>query len=150
MSLWCKWLKSEAGTSAIELALISPIVVIMAVSAIDLGRLALAKTWTQYAAAAGAQYAVTHGFDSQSISSVVQGASSSRSVSANPSPSQYCGCPGATGIQSMPCTADCPDVGSKAGTYVVVTANYPYRAIFRPPLISYPENISSQITVRIK
>ncbi len=133
-----------------ELAMLSPIVIVMIVCAIDVGRLALAKTWTQYAAAAGAQYAVQKGFDSQSITSALQAATSSKSVLASPSPSQMCGCPSETGITPATCGQNCPASAKKAGSYVTVTASYAFKPIFRVPIVTYPDQITSQTIVRIQ
>lgn len=142
--------KDESGLAAMELAMLSPIVIVMVVCTIDVGRLALAKTWTQYAAAAGAQYAVQKGFDSQAISAAIQAATSSKSVLASPTPGMMCGCPGETGITPATCGQKCPASARDAGSYVTVTASYAFKPIFRVPVVSYPEQVTSQSIVRIQ
>ena len=66
--------REQQGVAAIELALVAPILVASALCAGDLGRFALQKTWVTYAASAGAEYAVAHGFTAAKIATAATSA----------------------------------------------------------------------------
>jgi Flp pilus assembly protein TadG len=86
----------ESGTSAVEFALAAPVVIGLLVPVADLGMAFSQQIKVQQSAAAGAQYALFHAWNSSSaatIANVVTGASTLTSVTASPAPSQFCGCP---------------------------------------------------------
>ena len=65
-----RFASDRSGLAAIELAIIAPVVLLCALSAADLGRFALDKTWVTDAASAGAEYAAAHADDQQFASDI--------------------------------------------------------------------------------
>lgn len=138
------------GIAAIQFGMLAPILVLMGVCTIDLGAGIYRKMQVQNAAQAGAQYAVAHGFSASSISAAVTNATTFTGISADPSPSQFCGCPTDTGVvTSELCNSSCPD-GSVTATYVTVSSQGTYNTILAYPLIPSSFAFAAQATVRIQ
>jgi hypothetical protein len=129
--------------------MLAPILVVMGVCTVDLGAGIYRKMQVQNAAQAGAQYAVAHGFSASSISAAVTNATTLSGVSANPAPSQACGCPTTSGVTSATCNTTCPD-GSVTGTYVTVGSQATYNTILAYPLIPNSFAFAAQAMVRIQ
>ena len=103
------------------------------------------------AAQAGAEYAMLNGFSTSAISGAVTG--TFPTITANPAPTQFCGCPSQSGVTtasvvSPPCSL-CAD-GSKAGTYVSVSAQGTYTTLINYPVIPNSFTFAAQSTVRIQ
>jgi len=101
------------------------------------------------AAQAGADYALSHGWNSSAIQTAVNNATNLTGVSASPAPSQFCGCPSGTAVTSATCGSTCAN-GQAVGTYVAVSAQRTFR-----PLVPYSGFGSSVVlkgtsTVRIQ
>jgi Flp pilus assembly protein TadG len=122
--------RDERGATAVEFAMIAPILVAMVVSIVDLGLGLYADTQLANAAQAGAAYAMQKGYDASAITTVAQ--ASTRLTGVTVAPTQFCGCPSANGVVSTSCDASCSD-GLTAGSFasVVVTKDY-------STLLSYP------------
>ncbi len=58
-------IRNDRGTSAIEFGFIAPLLVLLTVGLIDIGRLALASTSVRYAVAEAARFAIAHGAQSK-------------------------------------------------------------------------------------
>jgi Flp pilus assembly protein TadG len=145
-----KLFRADAGMSTVEFALLVPIFSTMLVGVLDLGM----GFWNQIqvgnAARAGAEYALTNGFDSTKVSSAITHATNLSSISASPAPSQSCGCPDASkGVLLAACGTPCTG-GGNAGTYVIVNAQASYGTIFSYPGIPNPMTLGSVAVVRIK
>jgi Flp pilus assembly pilin Flp len=78
--------RNQRGVAAIELALVTPILALSALCVGDLGRFALQKTWVTYAASAGAEYAVAHGFNATKIATAATSAVPVSGISISPKP----------------------------------------------------------------
>jgi Flp pilus assembly protein TadG len=141
------------GSAALEFTIFAPILLGGAVCTMDLGLGMYRNMQVQHSAQAGAQYAISHGYDSAAISSAVTQATTYTAISASPAPNQFCGCPSSTGVTSVTCGSTCTG-GVAAGTYVTVSAGatystlVPYHAVL--PAISNSFNLARQATVRIK
>jgi Flp pilus assembly protein TadG len=141
------------GSAALEFTIFAPILLGGAVCTMDLGLGMYRNMQVQHAAQAGAQYAISHGYDAAAISSAVTQATTYADISASPAPDQFCGCPSSTGVNSVTCGSTCTG-GLAAGTYVTVSAGatystlVPYHAVL--PAISNSFNLARQATVRIK
>jgi Flp pilus assembly protein TadG len=138
---------SEAGIAAIEFGLTAPFLVLAVVSAIELGSSIYQGMQAQNAAEAGAVYVSKHGFNVTGISSAVANSTTGSGITATPAPTQFCGCPGASGITEMECTLTCAD-GSAPGQYVRITSQ-----LTRTPLISFsglmvPTMLTGQAVIR--
>jgi len=139
----------DRGTSATEFALIAPILILMALCTVDVGRGFYYNMQVQNAAQAGARYAALHGFDQTSVSNAIAAATSNSGISASPAPVQFCGCPSDSGISATDCESLCPG-GSAAGRYVTASAQAVYNTVFSYPVIADHVTLTSQSTLRIQ
>jgi Flp pilus assembly protein TadG len=143
-----------SGSALVEFALLGPVLIALAIFAMDFGLYVFSKMQVQEAAQAGAQYVIGQGtYNAGAISTAVTNASRYTSITA--SSSNFCGCPSTSGV--IFCAASCGscDAGTCAttaqGNYVTVTAT---PAAYKP-LISFGSfsgtyNISATSTVRIR
>jgi Flp pilus assembly protein TadG len=139
---------TRAG-AAVELAIITPVLLLMGIGIFDFGEAIYVKTEVQKAAQVGAQYALVHGFDAASLSKAVTAATTVTGVSATPSPNQFCGCATSTGVSEVDCKSKCSG-GIAPGTYVTVSAIGSYQAMISYPLMPKSFSFSAQSTVRIQ
>lgn len=143
--------RHQAGASAVEFALVLPIIVALMIGTIDLGRMAWTKMEVQAAARAGAAYALvnaTKTFDAAKVSSAASSATT-LAVTVTPTPSKTYGCPtgtdGASGIVTVANnTTPCPLNSTTPGSYVTVRTETTYTPIWLSPV-----TISSTAKVRI-
>ena len=118
-------LRNDRGVAAVEMALLTPVVVVMLLGVVDLG----IRVWTNArvvnAANAGIEYAAIKGYNSTAIRSAAQSATTVSVTVSAPAPTY--GCPTAAGslTSETSSTSVCSD-GYKAGTYVTVTASDTY------------------------
>ena len=137
------------GIAAIEFAIMTPLLIVLMICVVDAGMGFYRKMQVQNAAQAGAQYAVIKDFTPAAISNAVLAATSFSAINASPQPTQYCGCPEATGVTTATCNSTCGD-GSRAGTYVTVSAQGTYNTILDYPLIPSSFAFAAQSTVRLR
>jgi Flp pilus assembly protein TadG len=148
-----RFLRNQRGVAAVELAIVTPILVLGALCVGDLGRFALQKTWVTYAASAGAEYAVAHGFHATMITTAATSAARVGGISVSPAPNEFYGCATATGVAASTQGAICPSntsTGGTAGEYVSVTATMPFSPMFNAAGISYPSTLTATAVVRIQ
>jgi Flp pilus assembly protein TadG len=125
-------LRDTRAVSAVEFALMAPLLIAIWIPVVDLGAWLSQKTQVQDAAQAGAQFALINGWDSTGIQNAVTSATKLSSITASPAPSRSCGCATGTAVSPVACGSVCAD-GANAGLYVTVNAKS-----FYTPLISYP------------
>jgi Flp pilus assembly protein TadG len=158
---------AEDGTSLIEFALISAVLVIpLVIGLYDFGTALFRWMEVGNAARAGAESATYNGsFDQTNIVAAVTNATAlgsiqpntSQGASPSPAPIQFCGCPSAA--SGVVATANTPPAcgstvcssGGFDGTYVTVSAQAQYTPIFPYPGIvpTGGFTLTSQTTVRI-
>jgi hypothetical protein len=136
------------GVASIELALLSPLLILMAVATIDLGAAIYASMQVRNAAHAGAHQATLKGFDTNVISKAVEGASRYIPINAAPFPTQFCGCVIDAIIEKATCKSLCPN-GATAGHYVLISAQANYTPLLPYPLIPKQFSFLAQSKVRI-
>jgi Flp pilus assembly protein TadG len=136
------------GVAAVELALLSPVLIFTLVATFDIGMGLYREMQVQNAAQAGAQYAIFHGFSS-SLASAVTSATTFSGISASPAPSKFCGCPTNTGVTVADCSLPCSG-GMSPGTYVTVSSQGVYNTILPYPMIPSSFTLTAQSTVRIQ
>jgi Flp pilus assembly protein TadG len=144
--------RAKGGTSAVEFALAAPILIGLLVPVADLGMAFSQQIEVQQAAAAGAQYAANHPWNSNSptaIANAVTAASTLPTVAASPAPSQACGCPSSSTIAAATCGSTCSN-GQIAGYYVVVRAQSPYTPQLPYSLLGSSVSLTAQSTVRVR
>ena len=103
----------------------------------------------EYAAQAGAEYAIVNGFDADAISNAVTHATDAAAISALPRPVKFCGCATASGINTLACGATCPG-GALAGTYTTVSAQASYGTIINYAVVPDAYTYNAQSTVRLQ
>ena len=142
------FLEPAHGTAAIEFALVAPLLILLLVGTTELGLAIRDADRAQQAAAAGAAYAVEHGWDSAGIAAAVTSGSSAKGVSASPAPVLFCGCPQTAGVTVADCSVTCPD-GSSARQYVRVSATLA-RASLMSSTLPLPASLTRQSIARLQ
>jgi Flp pilus assembly protein TadG len=137
------------GTAAIELAVLAPVLVAATVVTADLGMGIYRNMQVQAAAQAGAEYAVTHGFNASGITNAIAIATPLTGISASPAPRQFCGCGSSTGIAETACDTACAS-GARAATYVTASAQSIYQTLLPYPLLPSAFTLTAQSTVRMQ
>lgn len=138
------------GVSAVEFALVVPVMTLLFAGLVDVGSLAWTAMQVHASARAGTAYALTHGYNSTSISSAMTNATN-LPITVSTTPVQGYGCPSAsTGVTTAGVTATtvCAS-GATAGKYVRVGASANYSALFSWPGLANPLTLSSTSIVRI-
>ena len=143
------FLTDARGAAALELAMVAPFLLIGAVALADLGLPIYQKMQTQSAVQAGAQFAATHGFDSNAISAVAMNSTRLTNISLTPAPSQFCGCSSSTGLTPVLCDTICAS-GDTAGSYVQVNASAQAPRLLPFGGSSNAVTVTAQATIRIK
>jgi Flp pilus assembly protein TadG len=144
-----KLIRCRGGASAVEFAIVAPVLLLMTICTFDLGIGFYRYLQVETAAGVGARYATLHGFDSTAIGSAITNATSYSGISASPTPSTFCGCPSGSGISAATCGSTCTG-GAVAGTYVKVSAQTSYSPIMSYPLMPSSFLLSAQSTMRIQ
>ena len=80
-----------AGVAAIELAMVSPLVVTGVLGVGELGFTIFRQTQVSFASQAGADFALAHGFNATKVSNAIVNATTYTAITATPAPSQFCG-----------------------------------------------------------
>ena len=143
------WLHATAGLAAVEFALIAPLLALTMICTVDLGLGIYRNMQVQNAAQAGAEYAITHGFNASAIATATLSATALGTIQASPQPAQFCGCASSGGIAAVSCGATCSG-GLQAGTYVTVSAQASYTTFIPYPLLPESYIFTAQSTVRMQ
>jgi len=144
-----RFLKGErSGAAAVEFALLAPTLIAVLLPMVDLGIGAYKRMRVQDAAEAGAQYALVHGYNTSSITSAAQNATS-LGTNVSVTPSEACECVNGSGsLATATCGGTCSD-GSNVGTYVTVATQSSYSLLLTYPGLSNPLTLTGTATVRI-
>ena len=146
---WRGLWSDRSGVSAIEFAFVAPFLCALLLGIADFGIGFRDQMEVGNAARAGAEYAIKKGWDSTSIQNAITHATTLSGLTANPAPTQTCGCPSSTlGVVAATCGVTCSS-GSTAGTYVTSNAQASYRTIVPWPWIANPVTLTASTTVRI-
>lgn len=143
LRLW----KDRSGVTAVEFAIIAPVMVLIFICMADLGIGVYTDMQVNNAAQYGTEYALTKGYDSTAISSAVKNSTSLSSATV--SPTEFCGCPSSSGVVSNSCSATCSD-GGKAGTFVQVAVSNTYTTMLRYPGLPSSFSLTAKSTVRLQ
>lgn len=149
-------LKDRRGVSAVEFALLAPVLIALPVPIVDLGLGLYTQMELQNAATAGAQYALQNPSLSTLTTAQIQAAAAAAvpSLAMSTSASQVCGCPG-TGTGGGPavtfgsCTTNC-STGKLPGNYVTVTAQTTYVPLVPYPVMGSSVALTAQSVARIQ
>jgi Flp pilus assembly protein TadG len=137
--------RDERGVTAIEFAIIGPILIGMFISIVDLGLGLYNQVQLANAAQAGASYAMQKGYNASAMTTVAQAAT--RLTGVTVTTSQFCGCPSSSGVTVTACTNNCSD-GLAAGTFAQVNATKDYSTLLSYPGLPSSFHLSETATAR--
>lgn len=140
--------RDEAGASAVEFALLAPVLFLIAAGAIDTTTMIVRNMEVKAAAQAGADYALAHGWDAAKIENAVKTATGSPlQILALPSPALAKGCVSGQAVVAPPgplCAS-----GGAPGDYVTVAAQAAFTPIMPWPGLGGAKDLTAKATVRI-
>ena len=142
---WARLWGARDGLGAIEFGFVAPVLLTLLLGVLDFGMAFWEQMEIANAADAGAQWGMANTYDSSSIQTVVQAATSLSIPTNNISPSNPCGCPSTTGVATYACSATCPD-GSTPQPYIVVSTHICYSTLFTWPGLAYCSSGNSACT----
>lgn len=126
------------GNLMIEFALVLPILMLLLVGLLDLGRFSLDKSAMLQGAREGAQYGIFAPDDSANINTTAQNATGLTGVTATNS--VFCECPAAPGT-AVSCSGATPCTGGAARKkYVTVNASRSFNSVLGPATTSFGMN----------
>lgn len=140
--------RNTSGAAAIEFGVVVPLLVLMVTATIDIGFGVYRKIQLEGAAQAGAEWAIRNGFDANGISNAVTSATKA-SITASPSPVQFCGCATGSSVNPVACGTPCSG-GALAGTYATVSAQLTYNTTLNYSVVPSTYNFGAQSTVRLQ
>jgi hypothetical protein len=145
----------EAGTAAIEFGLFIPVLLLLITGTVELGFAMYEAMQVNNAVEAGMLYAAKNGWDSAGIENAVVNAGSiyrgdSPSLTATPAPTQFCGCPQASGIVKTTCVLPppCAD-GSPVGQYVRINASLDHMTVMPNSGLPLPDTFTAKAVLRL-
>jgi Flp pilus assembly protein TadG len=145
-----RFTRATSGATAVEVALVLPVLMMLALGMADFSLWIWNKMRVANAARAGAEAAAVYGYDTAKISSAITSATGMAGVSATPAATEWCGCPSASfGVVTATCGSTCASL-QKAGTYVRANAQASYSLVFPWPGITSPVALNASAIVRIK
>jgi len=142
---------AQAGTALVELALAMPLLIIVLLGAVELGRYAYFSIQVANAARAGAQYGAQNGatsLDSAGIRAAAQADGTNSIAALNVSPNQYCQCWNGASASAVSCTGSCP-VGSHIVSYVSVQVSGTINPLFHYPLLPSALTVTNTAIMRV-
>ncbi|HZP75476.1 MAG TPA: TadE/TadG family type IV pilus assembly protein [Pseudolabrys sp.] len=141
--------RNRGGATAIEFAVVGPILALLLICSVDLGLGIYRKMQVQNAAQIGTQYAAINGFDQTAIAGAIASATSYSEIVASPPPTKFCGCPSNAGVTAADCGAVC-ESGQAPGTYVIASTRATYKPILQYPMLPDSFTLIGRSTVRIQ
>lgn len=138
-----KFIRTESGVSAVEMALVAPVLMIIFMGLVDYGIAIFSKMELTSSVRSGAQYALINSSNMAAIQTTVS--NSSNLTPANLSvtlPYETCEC--SDGTLDASCSVTCS--ANTLRHYVVISATYTYVPFFLPNDIV----LSSSSTIRIQ
>ncbi|HJS61579.1 MAG TPA: TadE/TadG family type IV pilus assembly protein [Pseudolabrys sp.] len=144
------WRRTDSGTVAIEFGLLVPVLLALIGITAELGFAMYESMQVNNAVGSGALYAAKNGYDASGISAAVTGATGTPGITATPAPTQFCGCPGASGITVTTCLSPppCTD-GSRPGRYVRINASLSHQTILPNVGLPLPATLTAHSIVRL-
>jgi len=121
--------RNDAGASAVEFALIAPVMLVMLMGLLDYAVAVFHRTELESAARAGAQYALVDGFDATTITTAVEASTNLDTNFLTVTVTESCECP-----EDSPPTVSCSDtcgVGSMT-RYANIDLSYTHTWFFLP------------------
>lgn len=141
-------IESRDGSTAVEFALLAPMLLLLLAGLIDVSRLISQTMQVRAAAQAGADWAQRYGWNAAGVQSAVASATALSSVVATPAPTQVRAC--VSGGQLVETTASECAAGVPSGEFVKVAAQAPFQGILPWPGIVLPETLAASAMVRVR
>lgn len=144
-----RFLRTETkGSALVELAIITPLMMLMLCGAMDFSRIVFAGIAVANAARAGVQYGALTPGHSGDIPGMIQAATDDAAgqglTGFTATARNFCGCSGSTA--EIACSATCG--GATPNGYVEVTANYTFSTVVNMPGIPSSTVLSSTARMR--
>lgn len=140
-------LTDKGGASAVEFAIVLPVLILLLIGMFDYGALAFQTMEVSAAAHAGADYAIHNGWNSSAIQTAVTSATG-LTVTASPAPQLSNGC--LSGNTLVFTTGSTCTSGGTPGSYVIVNARTPFSPLVAWSALPLPTTLSAQAVVRIQ
>jgi Flp pilus assembly protein TadG len=141
----------DAGTSLVEFALLLPILLILLLGIIEIGRYAEMSILVTNAARAGVQYGaqnLANAADLQGIQTAASNDAPAAVQQSQVSTSYMCLCTGTGGNPGGTCPAACVPPGQEI-VYLTVTTAGTYTSLFRYPGIPSPVTLTGTAQMRV-
>lgn len=140
--------RNEAGSAALELGLLAPVLIIFVVAIAELGTGAFQAMRAQNAAEAGAIYASKNAFDASLIANAVVNSTGGATITATPAPSRICVCPTGAGLVATGPDSECAD-GSAPRTYVQINARVTHTPLMTFSSWAVPQTLTGRAFIRL-
>lgn len=150
-----KRMSMQRGTALVELALAVPLLMLILVGLIEIGRFAYFGILVGNAARAGVQYGAQSLQKAEDVTGMENAAlNDGQNVAgltvASPAPSTFCQCYNGTSSTALSCSqSTCPLTGYHRIVYVQVTARGAFSALFRYPGLPAQFSVSRTAVMRV-
>ncbi|HKJ62583.1 MAG TPA: TadE/TadG family type IV pilus assembly protein [Hyphomicrobiales bacterium] len=141
--------RDERATGAIEFGLFGPLLIILLVGVFEIGFAMYGAMKVNNATEAGLIYASKNGWDQAGIANAVESSSSASKIQASPAPTQFCGCPSSSGVNTVSCNATCSG-GDPPGEYIRIEATLDRTTLFSNTGLTLPDKLTAQAILRQK
>lgn len=143
---------SQAGTALVEFVVALPLLMLLLLGAVEIGRYAYFAIQVGNAARAGVQYGAQNAVTAMDTSGMINAAQEDGSNSIanlNVSPTNYCSCWNGSAGSAISCSSSCP-AGSNLVEYVQVTVSGSVSPLFNYPMLPSTLNVSNTATMRVE
>ena len=147
-------IRGQSGASLVELALLSPLLVVLLLGAGDFGRVLYWSITLAQSARAGAQYGAQNTAAAANTAGIQQAALqdaeniTNLGGSINVVSSYFCQCPGST--TAVSCTQDCTGSYGAPKLFVSVTTSTTFNTLITYPGIPHTVNLSNTAILRLQ
>lgn len=143
--------RAQAGSALIEFVIALPLLMLLLLGVVEIGRYAYFAIQVGNAARAGVQYGAQNGVTALDTAGMISAAKAdgNNSIAAlNVTPSSSCQCWDGSSGTPVPCSGSCP-AGSHLVEYVQVTVSGTVNPLFHYPMLPSTLNVSNTATMRI-
>ncbi len=137
--------RALAGTAALEFGLAIPFLAILVTGIVEIGFSMYQAMQVTYAAEAGLAYAAKKGWDSTGITNAAVNSTGLSGMSVTPT--QFCGCPAASGLTTATCGTTCTS-GNEAGQYIKISVSLTRKSIVGATGFGLPSTVGAQAILR--
>ena len=144
---------SQAGTALVEFALVLPLLMLLLLGVVEIGRYAYFAIQVGNAARAGAQYGAQNGttaYDNTGIINAAKADGNNSIAALTVTPSNYCWCWDGSSGTTVNCSTGTCASGSHLVEYVQVTVSGKVDPLFNYPFLPSSLTVSNTATMRIE